>query len=339
MAPRAALQSRGAGGQGDRGEDRPRPRQVGLGERRLSPARVVRRLAPAKVNLYLHVVGKRADGYHLLDSLVAFAAVADELTFAPAPDLSLAVDGPFGHGLGAGDDNLVLKAARALAAQVGRTPGAAIRLTKRLPVASGIGGGSADAAATLRGLNRLWNLGLLESTLAPIGLGLGADVPVCLAGVPSFFGGIGDEIASAGPLPRAHVVLVNPGAPLATAAVFRARAQAGGGATYSQPARWTDAVPDAVALAGLLARRGNDLTGAAIGLLPAIAEVLAALEQQPACLLARLSGSGATCFGLFAERGGAREAAAAIAAAHPDWWVVATTLTSAPPEISIVPAA
>jgi 4-diphosphocytidyl-2-C-methyl-D-erythritol kinase len=293
--------------------------------------------APAKLNLYLHVVGRRPDGYHLLDSLVAFATVGDELTFSLASGLSLAVEGPFGQGLGAGDDNLVLKAARALAAQAGRTVGAAIRLTKRLPVASGIGGGSADAAATLHGLNRLWNLGLPESALARIGLGLGADVPVCLAGAPSFFGGIGDEIAAVGPLPRAHVVLVNPGAPLATAAVFQARARAAG-AHYSQPARWTDAVPDAITLAGLLAKRSNDLTAAAVGLLPPISDVLAALEQQAPCLLARLSGSGATCFGLFAGRGEAREAAAAIAAAHPDWWVVATMLTAAPPEIAVIPA-
>jgi len=298
-------------------------------------AGALRLAAPAKLNLYLHVVGRRPDGYHLLDSLVAFAGIGDELTLAPAADLALEVDGPFGDNLDA--DNLVLKAARALAAQAGRMPGAAIRLTKRLPVASGIGGGSADAAATLRGLNRLWNLKLPERALAQIGLGLGADVPVCLAGVPSFFGGIGDEIASAGPLPRAHVVLINPGAPLATAAVFRARARGAAGGGCSQPARWTHAVPDALALAGLLAKRTNDLTAAAIGLLPAIADLLAALEQVPACLLARLSGSGATCFGLFAERGGAREAAASISAAHPDWWVVATTLAAAPPEISIVP--
>ena len=301
-------------------------------------AGALRLAAPAKLNLYLHVVGRRPDGYHLLDSLVAFATVGDELTFSPAPDLSLTLDGPFGQRLQADDDNLVLKAARALAAQAGRPIGAAIRLTKRLPVASGIGGGSADAAATLHGLNRLWNLDLSETALTRIGLGLGADVPVCLAGVPSFFGGIGDEIASAGPLPRAHVVLVHPGAPLATATVFQARAaRATAGAHYSQPARWTEALPDALALTGMLAKRGNDLTAAAIGLLPAIADVLAALEQQPPCLLARLSGSGATCFGLFAERGEAREAAAAIAAAHQDWWVVATMLTAAPPEIAVIP--
>jgi 4-diphosphocytidyl-2-C-methyl-D-erythritol kinase len=294
--------------------------------------------APAKLNLYLHVVGRRDDGYHLLDSLAAFAAIGDELTVAPASDLSLEIDGPFGRDLAADENNLVLRAARALAADAGRAPAAAIRLTKRLPVASGIGGGSADAAATLRSLDRLWKLGLPERHLARIGLGLGADVPVCLAGLPSFFGGIGEEVALAPPLPNAHLVLVNPGAPLATVAVFRARAVRPEGSRYAAPARWTEPPADAVALAGLLAKRGNDLTEAAIGLMPAIGDVLALLGQQPACLLARLSGSGATCFGLFASRGEAREAAAAIATARPDWWVVPTGLSSARVDLAVIPA-
>lgn len=294
--------------------------------------------APAKLNLYLHVVGRRDDGYHLLDSLAAFAAVGDELTFAPAADLSLVIDGPFGRDLVADDSNLVLRAVRALAADSGHEPAAAIRLTKRLPVASGIGGGSADAAATLRGLDRLWGTDLPGSRLARIALDLGADVPVCLAGVPSFFGGIGEEIALAGPLPVAHLVLVNAGAPLTTAAVFRARAAGPMGNRYSEPDRWTAALPDAVGLAGMLAKRRNDLTDAAIGLMPEIGNVLTILEQQPACLIARLSGSGATCFGLFESRGAAREAAAMIAAARPDWWVVATNLTTAAAEIAVLPA-
>jgi 4-diphosphocytidyl-2-C-methyl-D-erythritol kinase len=298
----------------------------------------VRVAAPAKLNLYLHVVGRRDDGYHRLDSLAAFAAAGDELTFAPASDLSLVIDGPFGPDLVADDSNLVLRAARALAADCGRGPTAAIRLTKRLPVASGIGGGSADAAATLRGLDRLWGTDLPHARLARIALELGADVPVCLAGVPSFFGGIGEEIALAGPLPPAHLVLVNPRKPLATAAVFRARAASPMGSRYSEPDRWAAVLPDAVALAGMLAKRRNDLTDAAIGLLPEIADVLAILERQPACLIARLSGSGATCFGLFESRGAARESAAAIASARPDWWVVATHLTAAAAEIAVLPA-
>jgi 4-diphosphocytidyl-2-C-methyl-D-erythritol kinase len=291
--------------------------------------------APAKLNLYLHVVGRRADGYHLLDSLVAFAAVGDELTVAPAADLSLSIDGPFAGDLAADDGNLVLRAARALGAAAGRAPAAAMRLTKRLPVASGIGGGSSDAAAALRGLNNLWAAGLSERQLGRVALGLGADVPVCVAGVPSFFGGIGEEIVPAGPLPRVHLVLANPGIPVATAAVFRARAAAD---RYSQSARWAAAPADAVALAALLAKRRNDLTDAAVALAPDIGAVLTMLEQQPTCLIARLSGSGATCFGLFEGRGEAREAAAAIAALRPDWWVVATTLLAAAPRPAAVPA-
>jgi 4-diphosphocytidyl-2-C-methyl-D-erythritol kinase len=298
----------------------------------------VRVAAPAKLNLYLHVVGRRDDGYHLLDSLAAFAAVGDELAFAPAAGLSLTIDGPFARDLAVDDSNLVLRAARALAAEAGRPPAAAIRLTKRLPVASGIGGGSADAAATLRALDRLWDTDLPPARLARIALALGADVPVCLTGVPSFFGGVGEEIALAGPLPPAHLVLVNPGKPLATAAVFRARAGDPGGGRFSAADRWATELPDAVALAGMLAQRRNDLTDAAITLVPEIADVLTALERQAACLLARLSGSGATCFGLFGSRGEAREAAAAIASAHPAWWVVATHLMSVPAEIAVLPA-
>ena len=283
--------------------------------------------APAKLNLYLHVVGRRADGFHLLDSLVAFTAVGDELSFTPAADLTLSIDGPFADRLAADADNLVLRAARALADAAGRDPAVAIRLIKRLPVASGIGGGSADAAATLHGLNALWNLRLPDQRLRAIALDLGADVPVCVTGAPSFFGGIGEEIALAPPLPRAHVVLVNPGTPLPTASVFRRRAATPAGTQYSAPSRWTTAVPDAVTLAGLLAKRRNDLTDAAAALVPDIGDVLTRLGHVPDCLLARLSGSGATCFGLFAERGAAREAAALIAAERPSWWVVATTLS------------
>ena len=289
-------------------------------------AAALRVAAPAKINLYLHVVGRRADGYHLLDSLVAFAAVGDDLAFTPAGDLSLTIDGPFAADLGTDADNLVLRAARALAIAAGRAPAVAIRLTKRLPVASGIGGGSADAAATLRGLGELWNLRLPPDRLQTIALGLGADVPVCLAGLPSFFGGIGDEVAPAPPLPPAAIVLVNPGIPLATAAVFRARAAG----RYSAPARWTAAVPEVGALATLLAARANDLTESAVALAPVIADVLADLERQPGCLLARLCGSGATCFGLFRDSAAAQSAATAIAAARSTWWVAPTMLQAGP---------
>lgn len=285
--------------------------------------------APAKINLYLHVVGRRPDGYHLLDSLVVFAAVGDQLRAAPAADLRLTIDGPFATGLSAGDDNLVLRAARALAAEADGTPGAQIRLTKNLPVASGIGGGSADAAATLQALNRLWNLRLPPKRLAEIGLALGADVPVCLAAKPSFFGGIGDEIERTPPLPSAHLLLVNPGLPLATADVFRARARGPAGGHYSAPARWMEPLADVAALAHLLSARTNDLADAAIALMPVIADAMREIDSAPGCLLARLSGSGATCFGLFAGAAESQAAADRIAAARPGWWVAATRLLPA----------
>jgi 4-diphosphocytidyl-2-C-methyl-D-erythritol kinase len=276
--------------------------------------------ARAKVNLYLHVVGRRADGYHRLDSLVVFADAGDELRIEPSGRLSLTIDGPFGAGLSASDDNLVLRAAGALAAALAEknlpAGGAALRLSKRLPVASGIGGGSADAAATLVGLSRFWNVPAGAVDLARIGLALGADLPVCLAARPSFMGGIGEELDRAPPLPPASLLLVNPRIALSTPSVFKARS-----GPYSQPARWTDPLPDATALAARLDRCRNDLEAPAIAIEPAIGEVLSALRRLPGMLIARMSGSGATCFGLFANREEADEAAARLGVEHPSWWV------------------
>jgi 4-diphosphocytidyl-2-C-methyl-D-erythritol kinase len=288
--------------------------------------------APAKINLYLHVVGRRADGYHLLDSLVAFTEVGDELTLTPARDLTLTIEGPFADRLVAEPDNLVLRAARALSDLAGAPKGAAITLNKRLPVAAGIGGGSADAAAALIGLARLWRLDLPARRLAEIGLALGADLPACLTGATCFVGGIGERIERAPPLPKVHLVLVNPGTPLPTAAVFRERAVAARDDEASAAERLSTPMADALALAGLLAKRRNDLAAAATRLAPVIAEVLTELERRPGCLIARLSGSGATCFGLFADRGSAREAAAAIAVERPGWWVTPTLFRQGAPE-------
>ena len=284
--------------------------------------------APAKINLYLHVVGRRSDGYHLLDSLVAFAGIGDTIAAAPAETLSLSIDGPFAQGLGNAEDNLVLRAARALAAAAGRPAAAAnLRLTKRLPIASGIGGGSADAAATLHALARLWRLDLEPAALAAIGLTLGADVPVCVYGRSAFFAGIGEQVAPAPALPPAWLVLVNPGIALATPSVFKARS---GG--FSAPGRFEAAPVNAGELAAVLAARGNDLTAAAVGLAPAIGTVLADLEALPGALLARMSGSGATCFALFADERAAQAAAAATQARRPEWWVAAAPLlANAPP--------
>jgi 4-diphosphocytidyl-2-C-methyl-D-erythritol kinase len=267
--------------------------------------------APAKVNLYLHVTGRRADGYHLLDSLAVFPAVGDRLRAAPAEALSLTVAGEFGAALAGEADNLVLRAARAL----GGTQGARIKLEKHLPVASGIGGGSADAAAALRLLCRLWGRppAAASIALAPIALALGADVPVCLASRPARMGGVGETLTPAPGLPPAGMVLVNPGVSLATAAVFCART---GG--YSAPAELPAAWPDAAAMAGELARLRNDLQSPAIALRPVIGTVLSDLAAVPGCLLARMSGSGATCFGLFPDAATAEAAARALA--RPGWW-------------------
>jgi 4-diphosphocytidyl-2-C-methyl-D-erythritol kinase len=278
--------------------------------------------AAAKLNLYLHVLGRRADGYHLLDSLVAFADVGDEIAAEPASELSLAVSGPQAAAL-AGDPaaNLVWRAALLLAAETGRAPAAALHLVKRLPVASGIGGGSSDAAAALRALDALWRLGLDEVRLAAIGARLGADVPVCLAARASWLGGIGERIEPAGDPPEVTALLVNPGAGLATPAVFKARTGA-----FSAPARFAALPRDAAGLAARLAERRNDLTAAAVALMPEIATVLARLERLEGALIARMSGSGATCFALFAERDAAENAAARLAAEQPRWWVAAGKL-------------
>jgi len=283
--------------------------------------RVVRRDAPAKINLYLHVTGKRGDGYHLLDSLVAFAAVGDALEVRPAAALSLAVSGPFAAAAGDDDGNLVMRAARALGAAAGVGAGARISLDKRLPMAAGLGGGSADAAATLRALVELWQLTTDEDELRRLGLSLGADVPACLAGQAVFVSGIGEAVAPAQALPPAHVVLVNPGTPAPTGAVFAAW-----GGEPSAPGRFAERPTSAPELARLLARRRNDLEGPAAAMVPAITRVLRGLEEQPGCLLARMSGSGATCFGLFAESDAAAAAAAATGALDPGWWVVAAPL-------------
>ena len=182
--------------------------------------------APAKINLYFHVTGQRADGFHLLDSLVAFADIGDTVAVAPAPDLRVSVHGPLAGQVPPGPENLALRAARGLADVFDVRAGAAITLTKRLPAAAGIGGGSADAAATLRALAALWNVGSDDGALAGLAVRLGADVPVCLAGRASFVGGIGEALMAAPALPPAWLVLANPGATLATGAVFAARSGA-----------------------------------------------------------------------------------------------------------------
>jgi 4-diphosphocytidyl-2-C-methyl-D-erythritol kinase len=287
------------------------------------------RAAPAKLNLTLEIVGRRADGFHLLDSLVAFTEYGDTVAAEAADRLTLAMTGRFGAALEIDPaENLVLRAARLLAAAGGIMPHAALHLTKRLPIASGIGGGSSDAAATLLALSELWRLTPAPEDLARLALELGADVPVCLAGRTARLEGIGERIGPAPRLPAAPIVLVNPGQGLPTPQVFRARR--GGFSAGAGPHGVLAGNPaDAAELADALAGSGNDLTEPAIALLPAVAEVLAALDTAPGRLLARMSGSGATCFALFATDAAASAAAAAIDTAHPGWWAVATRLKSA----------
>jgi len=278
--------------------------------------------APAKLNLYLHVTGKRPDSYHLLDGLVAFAEIGDTLTISPASSLCFTADGPFAPDLGDDhDSNLVVKAARALGAAAGREVNVAFHLTKRLPIASGIGGGSADAAACLRGLARLWGLDPASILLRRVAEGLGADIPVCVDGRAVFIGGIGTELTPAPALPKVALLLVNPGIALPTPSVYRA---CRGG--FSPAMRFDSPPADSAALAALLAQRHNDLTAAAVSLVPAIDVVLKALNDAPGCLLARMSGSGATCFGLFSDLAEASDAGAGIAANHPGWWVAPSWL-------------
>ncbi len=269
-------------------------------------------LARAKVNLWLNVVGRRADGYHLLDSLVAFTDLADEVEVSPASDLSLSLDGPGALSLAAEADNLVLKAARLLAGRAGIAPRAAVRLVKRIPVAAGLGGGSADAAATLRALVELWRVAMPEEELFDLAAELGADVPMCLAGKPALVSGIGERLAPAPMLPPCAILLVNPGIPLPTPAVFAAR-RGGFSPERTAPRGW----PDLAALARELAGRGNDLADAAISLCPAIADVLQQLRTSDGVAHAGMSGSGATCFAIFADVAAAQRAGAALPAA---WW-------------------
>ncbi len=274
-------------------------------------------LARAKVNLFLHVLGRRPDGRHELESLAVFPETGDLLSAERSPIRSLSLDGPFGLELGAGEDNLVVRAVEALAGAVETDAGVAIRLEKRLPVASGIGGGSAAAAATLRLLMRLWGRAPSGPTLRAIAEALGADVPVCVPSAPAMMGGIGERLAPAPRFPEFWLVLVNPLLPTPTGQVFAALERRENPPAGHIPAGFAT-VGDLVAW---LALQRNDLEAPARGIAPAISAALGALRWTPACRLARMSGSGATCFGVFGSEPEALEAAGAIARREPGWWV------------------
>ena len=272
--------------------------------------------ASAKINLFLHVTGRRDDGYHLLDSLVIFAGTGDRLSVTESDTLSLALTGPFAAGLAAETDNLVLRAGRALAGAAGIAPCGHLTLEKNLPVASGIGGGSADAAAALRLLARFWNVSVPDDRLLPLAARLGADVPVCLASRPTRMQGIGERLTAAPTLPAFGLLLVNPGVAVATADVFRAR-RGGFSPAAALPEAWDDALGMAAGLAALT----NDLQPPAVAVCPAIGDVLSALDDDPTCLLGRMSGSGATCFGIYPDAAAASRAAARLGGVRPGWWV------------------
>ena len=286
---------------------------------------VVQEFAPAKVNLCLHITGRRADGYHLLDSLVVFADVGDRLTFTRAETLQLEIAGPFADAIEAAPDNLIFKAAGLFGDQV---PGAAVSLTKSLPVAAGIGGGSADAAASLRGLMALYELNQLnERQLDEMALKLGADVPACLRSSALRMAGIGEEIEIIQGFPALPAVLINPGVAVPTGPIFKAlglpRPSTAGPGLTDLPRQSFTSVDDVV---GWLGAQRNDLQAPAIGLAPEVGQVLEALELEETCRLARMSGSGATCFGVFGTETEAAACAQRLSRENPGWWAVSTVL-------------
>ncbi len=273
--------------------------------------------APAKVNLTLRVGGPRADGYHPLDSLVVFADWSDQLRARPAETLTLSLTGPGAEGLQADPQNLVLKAAYALRAAADKPElGATLTLDKHLPVAAGLGGGSSDAAAALRLLNRVWDLGFSIKQLAEIGTVVGADVPACVHARPLRMEGIGERVTPLIAWPALHGVIVHPGAPVPTGPVFKAY-------DATEPGRLTPSKPmiagtldDAI---DRLLLDGNDLQAPAIAQTPVIQTALDVLSAQPGARLARMSGSGASCFALFETADAAQASADVITREHADW--------------------
>ncbi|MEZ0167707.1 4-(cytidine 5'-diphospho)-2-C-methyl-D-erythritol kinase [Microvirga sp. TS319] len=281
--------------------------------------------APAKINLTLHVLGRRADGYHELESLVAFAGVGDDLRLVPGPHLSLRVGGPTAASAGTAADNLVLKAARLLAERMPGLETGAFHLIKRLPVAAGIGGGSSDAAAALRLLAQLNDLPLSHPALREAARLTGADVPVCLDPRARMMRGVGEELGPPLALPPLFAVLVNPRVPVETPAVFRAlglqTGQSLDGAAHP--------VPEAGSIRswmGSLEAARNDLEPPARTIQPVIGEALDLVARTRNCRLARMSGSGATVFGLYDDSRGATDAARFVLGHRPEWWVEATSL-------------
>jgi 4-diphosphocytidyl-2-C-methyl-D-erythritol kinase len=261
--------------------------------------------ANAKINLMLHVTGRRADGYHTLNTLIGFTDIGDEITFKPADNYALRVTGPFAAQVPVDERNLVTRAVRAMELASGKSVNMELALTKNIPAGAGLGGGSADAACVMHALNDAWGKPFSLPQLQAVGLSLGAELPVCLAGGAQWVEGIGEKIMPA-TLPRFDAVVVWPGKALGTVDVFRVFAK-----DFSEPM----SAPSDVAV------QNNDLTDAAVTLQPVIRSVLSALSSQTDCAWARMSGSGSACFGIFRDAGSAKKAAAELAAAYSDWWV------------------
>jgi 4-diphosphocytidyl-2-C-methyl-D-erythritol kinase len=280
--------------------------------------------APAKINLFLHVTGKRPDGYHDLQSLVAFAEVGDVLIVERDSGFSLDISGPFASGLTGDADNLVLKAARALDEYLGLNEGARFTLIKNLPVASGIGGGSADAAAALRALIEAWRRPeAFGQDVDAVAARLGSDVPVCLWSRTAWMEGRGENVKLLPQLPDAYLVLVNPGVSVSTADVFRRLVIRENETRLPPPAAFVSFE----ALVRYLRTTRNDLEAPALTIAPVIGTVLDALAREGAAFV-RMSGSGATCFGLFETAEAADAAARAIARAEPSWWTCASAFAA-----------
>ncbi|MEC7488969.1 MAG: 4-(cytidine 5'-diphospho)-2-C-methyl-D-erythritol kinase [Pseudomonadota bacterium] len=284
--------------------------------------------APAKVNLFLHVCGLRHNGYHSLESLVAFTELSDRISIRSADDLSLSISGPFAGALPEDrDTNLAFRAAEVLIKQKDLRNCAQLTLEKNLPVSSGVGGGSADAAAVLRALAVLWRLDVTDATLAKIGMTIGADVPACIHSAPAIVSGTGETVLPQHPIPPCGVVLVNAGEPVATSTVFMLRE-----GTFTDRASW----PTVTSFDGLIAElsaRKNDLFASASQISPIIKDVLAAISETANCALARMSGSGGTCFGLYKHESQAAQAAAEMSMQNPGWWCAATKFRAEQPRI------
>lgn len=290
-------------------------------------------LAPAKINLFLHVTGKLDSGYHTLDSLVAFADIGDFVTLEPADSFSFHVCGPFSDHFSETEkcpsllsDNLVVRAVKLLAHATQKDPSVKITLTKNLPLAAGLGGGSADAATVVKALLKHWKIPFEALPLSELMIDLGADMPVCLHGRPCRITGIGEMTGALFRLPEASVLLINPGKPCPTKAVFQAFQ-----GPFKEPLQ---EIPESFEtlsdLTGFLSRQENQLTGAAQSFVPEIKSVTEALGKFETCRFARLSGSGASLWGLFENPTDAKKAQNSIRQEYPDWWCAAGKLTPAP---------